>query len=56
MVCHVDICRNIGGTAAIGIGIGAAFAASMGSIGYGLGLLAAVGMVLASRALRAHRL
>ncbi len=50
------LCRNAGGTAATAIGIGAAFAASMGTIGYPLGLVAAIGMAFAARTITAARL
>ena len=51
----VDICRNLGGAAALGVGIGAAFAASMGPIGYPLGLVAAVAIETARRAISARQ-
>ncbi len=51
----MDICRNVGGAAALAIGIGVAFAASMGPVGYPLGLVAAIAVTVGGRAIRAHR-
>ena len=51
----MDICRNVGVAAALAIGIGAALAASMGSIGYALGAVAAAAITLASRTIDARR-
>ena len=51
----MGICRNLGGAAALAIGIGAAFAASMGSIGYALGVVAAAVITLASRTIDARQ-
>jgi hypothetical protein len=50
-----QISRNLGGVVAIGIGVGAALASSMGSIGYGLGLAVVVGAVLTARGIKALR-
>ena len=50
----VNICREFAAAAAIGIGVGAALAASIGQVGYLLGLLGAVG-VAASSAIRVRR-
>jgi len=48
--------RTMGFAAAMGVGIGAAFAASMGPIGYLLGLAGAMGtFVLAREIQRRHR-
>ena len=47
--------RTMGQAAAIGIGIGAAFAASMGSIGYLLGLAGATGTFVLAREIQRRR-
>ena len=46
----MEFCRNVGGVAALGVGIGAAFAASMGAVGYLLGVLAAVALTIGGKA------
>ena len=51
----MNVCRNLGAIAVVAVGIGAAFAASMGTIGYPLGLVAAVGLAIASRAIKTVR-
>jgi hypothetical protein len=47
--------RTMGFAAAIGVGIGAAFAASMGSIGYLLGLAGAMGTFVLAREIQRRR-
>ena len=47
--------RTMGWAAAIGVGIGAAFAASMGSIGYLIGLAGAMGTFVTAREIQRRR-
>ncbi len=47
--------RTMGWAAAVGVGIGAAFAASMGSIGYLLGLAGAMGTFVLVREIQQRR-
>jgi hypothetical protein len=51
----MHVCRNLGGIGAIGVGIGAAFSASMGLVGYPLGLAAAITIAVASRLITTAR-
>ena len=46
---------TMGSAAAVGIGLGAAFAASMGPIGYLFGLVAALGSVVLGREVTRRR-
>jgi hypothetical protein len=46
---------TLGSAAAVGIGVGAAFAASMGTIGYLFGLIAWFGTVVVGREVRRRR-
>ncbi len=46
---------NIGSVTAIGVGLGAALAASTGPIGYLLGLVASLGLFAFVREVRRHR-
>ena len=47
--------RTMGQAAAVGIGLGAAFAASMGPIGYLIGLTGAVGTFVLAREVKRRR-
>lgn len=47
--------RTMGFAAAMGVGIGAAFAASMGPIGYLLGLAGAMGTFVLAREIQQRR-
>ena len=47
--------RTMGFAAAMGVGIGAAFAASMGSIGYLIGLAGAMGTFVLAREIQRRR-
>ena len=48
------IWANLGGVMAIGLGLGVALAASMGAIGYAVGLIGTVAVVVVSRVVRAR--
>jgi hypothetical protein len=47
--------RTMGWAAAVGVGIGAALAASMGSIGYLIGLAGAMGTFVLAREIQRRR-
>ena len=47
--------RTVGWAAAVGVGIGAAFAASMGPIGYLIGLAGAMGTFVLVREIQRRR-
>ena len=46
---------NLGTAAAVGIGVGVALAASMGAVGYGIGLVGALSVFIASRVMHGRR-